>query len=145
MAIPGQYQISNFTSAKTVACSITRMQHSIIQFSSPLDCGTACGEVFTLKPDGEMAGDQSLDDAQSITFDTDLLSQPLEILGRPVLRLNIAIDKPVGNIIARLNDVRPDGVVSRISLGTLNLAHRNGNEFPSEMKPGQHETVEIPA
>ena len=116
---------------------------SEVRFSSPLDCGTACGEVFTLKPDAEMAGDQHLDDAQSLTFDTAEIDEAIEILGRPLLRLNIAIDKPVGNIIVRLNDVRPDGVVFRVSLGTLNLTHRNSNEFPENMKPGQFETVQI--
>ena len=110
---------------------------------SPLDCGTASGEIFTLKPEGELPGDQRLDDACSLVFDSEKIDQPIEILGRPKLRLKIAIDKPAGNIIVRLNDIHPDGVVNRVSWGVLNLAHRNGNENPQPMIPGQSETVEI--
>ncbi len=110
---------------------------------SPLDCGTACGEIFTLKPESEMPGDQRRDDAGSLVFDTMRLEQPLEILGRPTLRLAVSVDKPLANIIVRLNDIHPDGVVSRVSWGVLNLAHRHGNEAPEAMTPGKQETIEI--
>ena len=110
---------------------------------SPLDCGTACGEIFTLKPESEMPGDQRLDDAGSLVFDTVELAQSVEILGRPKLRFKVTVDKPIANIIVRLNDIHVDGVVSRVSWGVLNLTHRNGNENPQPMVPGQAETVEI--
>lgn len=110
---------------------------------SPLDCGTASGEIFTLKPEGELPADQRLDDACSLVFDSAKLHRPVEILGRPKLRFKIAIDKPAGNIIVRLNDIHSGGVVNRVSWGVLNLAHRNGNENPQPMVPGQFETVEI--
>ena len=114
-----------------------------LTLSSPLDCGTACGEIFTLKPESEMPGDQRLDDAGSLVFDTAELTQAVEILGRPRLRLNISVDKPLANLIVRLNDIHPDGVVSRVSWGVLNLAHRNGNENPQPMAPGKAEKIEI--
>ncbi len=114
-----------------------------ISLRSPLDCGTACGEIFTLKPESEMPGDQGLDDAVSLIFDTDELDQPIEILGRPKLCLNISVDKPLANIIVRLNDIHPDGIVNRVSWGVLNLAHRDGNENPQPMTPGITEAVEI--
>lgn len=110
---------------------------------SPLDCGTASGDIFTLKPDSSLPGDQRLDDAGSLVFDTPELEQPIEILGRPKLRLKISVDKPLANIIVRLNDIHADGVVTRVSWGVLNLSHRNGNEHPEPMEPGKAETVEI--
>ncbi len=110
---------------------------------SPLDCGTACGEIFTLKPESEMPGDQRLDDAGSLVFDTSRLDQPIEILGRPKLCFKITVDKPLANIIVRLNDIHPDGVITRVSWGVLNLAHRNGNEMPEAMTPGKIEAIEI--
>ncbi len=110
---------------------------------SPLDCGTTCGDIFTLKPESEMPGDQRQDDAGSLVFDTTRLHQPIEILGRPKLCLKIAVDKPLANIIVRLNDIHPGGVVNRVSWGVLNLAHRNGNENPEPMIPGETETIEI--
>jgi putative CocE/NonD family hydrolase len=111
--------------------------------SSPQDCGTACGEFFTIRPDGEMPADQRRDDSGSLVFDSGKLHQPVEILGRPKLRLKIAIDKPLGNIAVRLNDIHPNGDVSRVSWGVLNLAHRNGNENPQPMIPGESVSVEI--
>ena len=110
---------------------------------SPIDCGTNCGEFSTLKPESEMPGDQRLDDAGSLVFDSSKLYQPIEILGRPKLRIKISVDRPMANIIVRLNDIHPGGVVNRVSWGALNLAHRNGNENPQAMTPGKTETVEI--
>jgi len=111
--------------------------------SSPQDCGTACGEFFTVRPDGELPADQRRDDSGSLVFDSGKLHQPIEILGRPKLRLKISIDKPLGNIAVRLNDIHPNGEVSRVSWGVLNLAHRGGNENPQPMVPGEAVAVEI--
>jgi hypothetical protein len=111
--------------------------------ASPQDCGTACGEFFTIRPDGEMPADQRRDDSGSLVFDSGKLHQPVEILGRPKLRLRIKIDKPLGNIAVRLNDIHPNGDVSRVSWGVLNLAHRHGSENPQPMTPGVAESVEI--
>ncbi len=110
---------------------------------SPLDCGTASGEFFTLKPESEMPGDQRIDDAGSLVFDTQELDQPIEVLGRAKLHLKITVDKPQANIIVRLNDIHIGGEVSRVSWGVLNLSHRHGNENPTPMVPGKTETIEV--
>jgi putative CocE/NonD family hydrolase len=110
---------------------------------SPQDCGTSSGEVFTLKPESDMPGDQRHDDSGSLVFETSKLHKSIEILGRPKLRLSVAINQTAGNIVVRLNDVHPDRSVSRVSWGVLNLAHRNGNENPEPMTPGQAEMIEI--
>jgi len=111
--------------------------------ASPQDCGSSCGEFFTIRPDGEMPSDQRRDDSGSLVFDSGKLHQPIEILGRPRLRLKLSIDKPLGNIAVRLNDIHPNGEVSRVSWGVINLAHRDGNENPQAMTPGQPESIEI--
>ncbi|MDJ0776887.1 MAG: CocE/NonD family hydrolase [Gammaproteobacteria bacterium] len=111
--------------------------------ASPQDTGSSCGEFFTVRPDGEMATDQRRDDSGSLVFDSSTLHQPVEILGRPKLRLKISIDKPFGNIAVRLSDINPGGAVTRVSWGVLNLAHRNGNEWPQPMVPGEFVSVEI--
>ena len=110
---------------------------------SPQDCGTACGEIFTLKPESEMPGDQRIDDAGSLVFETSMLHKSIEILGRPKLRLTVTLDQPAGNIAVRLNDVHPDRTVTRVSWGVLNLAHRNGTENPKPMTAGKPECIEI--
>ena len=123
---------------------LKRSEHTeLLSICSPIDCGTACGEVFALKPESELPADQRLDDAGSLVFDTACLYEAVEILGRPKLSLHIAVDRPLANIAVRLNDVRPEGTVSRVSWGVLNLAHRHGNEHPEPMVPGKFEAVEI--
>lgn len=104
---------------------------------SPEDTGTMAGEWFTLKPDAEMAGDQRLDDAGSLTFETEPLKVPLELLGFPTLRLTLTPKAASGNLVARLVDVHPTGEATRISFGVLNLAHRDGNAEPAALVPGE--------
>jgi putative CocE/NonD family hydrolase len=111
--------------------------------SSPQDCGSSCGEFFTLRPDGEMPSDQRRDDSGSLVFDSGKLHRSVEILGRPKIRLRVTIDKPLGNIAVRLSDIHPDGVVARVSWGVINLAHRNSNENPEPMTPGKPEDIEL--
>ena len=111
--------------------------------ASPQNCGTSCGEFFTIKPDGEMPTDQRRDDSASLVFDSGKLHQSIEILCRPRLRLKLSIDKPLGNIAVRLNDIHHNGDVSRVSWGVINLAHRDGNVNPQPMTPGQSESIEI--
>lgn len=115
----------------------------LLSICSPLDCGTASGEIFTLKPDADMQSDQRIDDAGSLCFDTEILGEAIEILGRPIIRLRVAIDKPLGNLAVRLIDVHPDGVGFRVSWGAINLAHRNGNEHPVPMTPGEYADIEL--
>ncbi|AXX96787.1 hypothetical protein BAR1_01865 [Profundibacter amoris] len=56
------------------------------------------------------------------------MDRPLAITGAPVIRLMLTSETPVAQIAVRLNDVHPDGKVSRITYGVLNLTHRNGSE-----------------
>ena len=110
---------------------------------SPLDTGTASGEWFTLKPDAEMAGDQRIDDAGSLTFETAPLTQAVDYLGQPVLTVELACDADWANLAVRLVDIHPDGSATRVTFGVLNLAHRNGNAEPQPMEKGKKTRVEL--
>ncbi len=110
---------------------------------SPQDCGTAGGEIFSLKADSELPGDQRIDDAGSLVFESAPLTDAIEILGAPILTLSVSIDQPYGNLIARLIDVHPDGLSHRVSWVALNLAHRNNNERPVNMTPGKSERITL--
>ena len=105
--------------------------------SSPQDCGTMGGEYFTLSPVGDLPADQRADDAGSLVFTTDPLSEAVEILGRPDITLSVAIDAPNGTLAVRLMDVHPDGASQRVSFGVLNLANREGDARPAAVTPGQ--------
>ena len=88
--------------------------------------GEWCGHG--LDPDGPT--DQREDDGNSVVFDSEPLNTSLEILGAPVLQLRLSSDKPNAFIVARLNDVAPDGASTRVTYGLLNLTHRNSHEHP---------------
>ena len=110
---------------------------------SPLDCGVDSGEYFTQDVVYSLAGDQRCDDGLSLCFETPPLETPLDVAGAPKLHLRVAIDAPVGNLIARLVDVHSDNTSHRVSLGVLNLTHRDGSETPNPMTPGETTSVTI--
>ena len=110
---------------------------------SPLDTGTASGEFFTLKPDAEMALDQRGDDAGSMVLETAMLEEDIDILGRPVMAVQIACDGDWANLCARLVDVHPDGTATRVSFGVLNLAHRDGYENPKAIPRSEKTTIRL--
>jgi hypothetical protein len=122
--------------AGIVQVAVTK-QADIVPFPvfvrSKLDTGTTAGEWFTLKPDAEIAGDQGVDDEKSYTLETETFTQAQEYLGLPEIEMTLRSQAPVANLIIRLVDVHPDGKATRISFGVLNLAHRNGNEFPQAL------------
>jgi hypothetical protein len=76
-------------------------------------------------------------------FETQPLDAHIEILGAPVVILEITADKPIANLIVRLCDVHPDGASLRVSYGILNLAHRDGHEMPAPLIPGRRYRVRI--
>ncbi len=113
---------------------------------SPLTTGLSSGEwcAYGLgKIAPELALDQRCDDAGSLVYDGKPLAAPIVILGRPVVRLKLAADKPQAQIAVRLNAIHPDGSVERITYGLLNLSHRDSHEKPKPMKRGQLTDVAV--
>jgi uncharacterized protein len=96
------------------------------------DAGAWC--PFGGAPD--QAGDQREDDAYSLVFDTTSLDASIEMLGAPIVTLDIASDEPIANLTVRLCDVHPSGASLRISYGVLNLTHRDGHETPTPLVAG---------
>jgi uncharacterized protein len=91
----------------------------------------------------DQAGDQQVDDARSLVFDTVPLTTRMEILGPPIVTLDVAADRPLANLAVRLCDVRPDGTSLRVSYGILNLAHRDSHETPTPLVPGRRYRLRI--
>ena len=114
-----------------------------IAFSSPHTLGTRAGEWCGFGADGEAPRDQRVDDGGSLVFDSDPLPQALDLLGAPVVELDVASDQPVAFLVARLCDVDPKGRSSRISYAILNLCHRDSHEYPEHLEPGTYYRVRI--
>ncbi len=111
--------------------------------SSPESTGSHAGTwcPHGLAPDEP--GDQREEDAKSLVFDTEPLPARLEILGAPVVELEISADRPEAKLAVRLCDVHPDGASTRVSYGILNLTHRESHEHPTPLEPGRRYKVRI--
>jgi hypothetical protein len=105
--------------------------------------GAHAGEWCPFGYGGDQADDQTDDDRRSLTFDTPPLAEPFDILGAPVVTLEVSSDKPVAAIAVRLCDVCPSGEVLRVSYGILNLTRRDGLDTPSPLTPGRDYRVRI--
>jgi len=108
-----------------------------LSFRSPQTTGLRGGEWCGFGVDGEMPPDQRPDDGGSLVFDSDPLDERIEVLGAPVLELEVASDRPVALLAARLCDVAPDGSSLRVSYGLLNLCQRDSREAPEPLEPGR--------
>ncbi|WP_170607157.1 CocE/NonD family hydrolase [Ruegeria arenilitoris] len=105
--------------------------------SSPQHCGMESGEFCAIWLGPDMPGDQRADDALSVCFDGPGLTEDLDIVGAPRVRLSLSSDKPQAQVVVRLNHVHPDGASARITYGVLNLTHRNDHARPKALAPGQ--------
>jgi len=56
----------------------------------------------------DFPGDQRTEDGQSLTFDSTPLDEPTEILGQPLVRLELSVNRPRAMVAVRLCDVAPD-------------------------------------
>jgi uncharacterized protein len=104
-------------------------------------CPSGGGAVKDL--DIELPFDQRVDDARSLVFDSAPLTDAIEILGAPVLTMDVAVDKPVAFVAVRLNEVRPTGESTRVTYGILNLCQRDSDENPTELVPGRKYRVSV--
>lgn len=103
-----------------------------------LTCGQSCGEFFPFGfGPGELPDDQSCDDALSLCFDSAPTETGRDMLGAPNVRLRIAADGHRAQIVVRLCDLRPDGSSALITMGLLNLRHRDGFEEARNRTPGE--------
>src|SRR6185369_1623903 len=91
----------------------------------------------------DQAGDQREDDRQSLVFETAVLDQAIEILGAPILAIEVASDRAIANLAVRLCDVHPSGESLRVSYGVLNLSHRDGHERPALLVAGERYQIRI--
>jgi putative CocE/NonD family hydrolase len=117
-----------------------------LTIKSPQTTGIAGGEWCPYGLGGigpELPTDQRVDDAHSLVFDGEILTAPCEILGQPAASLELESDRPVAQLTLRLCDVAPDGAVTRVTYGVLNLTHRDSHADPEPLEPGKRYRVNI--
>lgn len=97
---------------------------------------------YTPKP-VDYPGDQRIDDARSLIFDSSPIDERIEILGAAIAELQLSVDKPVAFLMVRLNELTPDGVSRRVTYGVLNLCHRESHETPTPLEPGKRYRIHL--
>jgi hypothetical protein len=86
---------------------------------------------------GSVTPDQQPMDDHSLVYDSEPLGASLEILGRPVAKLNVSADATRANWVVRISDVAPDGQVTQVAGAAFNGTHRNSAREPEDIVPGE--------
>jgi uncharacterized protein len=92
-------------------------------------------------PWGQSA-DQRPDEARSLTYTWEPLTEDLELFGHPVLRVTVTCDRPTAYLSAKITDVFPDGSSSLVVRGMANLAYREPGEA-TPVTPGEQVELEL--
>ena len=104
---------------------------------SPLRLGMFAGKWCSYSAPPDLPGDQRDEDGGALIFETEPLSEKLEIIGMPLAEFTVSVDKPVAMLAVRLSDIRSDGKATRVTYGVLNLTHYQSREHPEYIQPGK--------
>ncbi|MFF3378730.1 CocE/NonD family hydrolase [Streptomyces sp. NPDC002680] len=110
---------------------------------SPQHTGLDAGRFFPFGNASDLPPDQREEDGRSVCFDSPVLEERVEILGRPRVRLRLDSATSRAHVIARLCDVAPDGSSTLVTRGVLNLLSRQGRDKAVQWSPGTYEDVEF--
>ncbi len=118
-------------------------QAHALTVQSPLSVGFFAGKWCSYAAGPDQPFDQREEDGGALVFDTDVLTEPVELLGAPALTMTFTVNRPVAQAAVRLTDLAPDGKATRTTYGLLNLTHRNSHEAPEYLEPGREYTARI--
>jgi putative CocE/NonD family hydrolase len=121
----------------------TETGKEIRNLQSPLGLGLFAGKWCSYAAAPDLPHDQRQEDGGALVFDSEPLQQAIEILGAPVVELEVIPDKPVAMLAVRLSDVALDNKATRVTYGLLNLTHRDSSENPQPLEPGKQYRVRI--
>jgi hypothetical protein len=82
-------------------------------------------------------------DDHSLVYDSEPLTEQIEILGRPIARLNVSADATRANWVVRISDVAPDGQVTQVGGAAFNGTHRNSAREPEDIVANEVFPLEI--
>lgn len=92
---------------------------------------------------GDLPADQRLENGKSVVFTSEPFTETMELLGHPVFNAELSSDQENALLTVRLCDKAPTGESTLISWGMLNLTHRNSDENPEPLEPGEKYKVAI--
>lgn len=120
-----------------------RIPERPLRIQSPLSVGLFAGKWCSYAAGPDLAHDQREEDGGALVFDSASLEETIEILGAPVVELDLQADQPVAMVAVRLSDVAPDDKATRVTYGLLNLTHRNSREHPEYLNPEERYRVRV--
>jgi uncharacterized protein len=110
---------------------------------SPLSVGQFAGKWCSYNAPPDLPYDQREEDGGSLVFTSRALTEALEVLGAPIVELDLSVDRPCAQVIVRLSDIGPDGESTRVSYGVLNLTHHAGPDAPQDLVPGERRLAQV--
>ena len=120
-----------------------KAEDSVLSLQSPLSNGLFAGKWCSYSATPDLPHDQREEDGGALVFTTAPLQETLEILGAPVVELELSANQPVAMVAVRLSDMRPDNKVTRVTYGVLNLTHRDSHAQPAPLEPGKTYRVRV--
>lgn len=139
--LPGRWVGDTGWPSKNVATIAYALRGGPQTVRSPQQTGLDAGRLVPFGNDADLPPDQRDEDAKSVSFEFPVEDAPIEILGRPRVKLRIRMDVPHGQAIVRLCDVTPDGASTLVTRGVLNLSARHGRDRSDDWTPGATEDV----
>ncbi|WP_030926314.1 CocE/NonD family hydrolase [Streptomyces sp. NRRL B-24720] len=139
--LPGRWVGDTGWPSKNVTTVAYALQGGPQTVRSPQQTGLDAGRLVPFGNDADLPPDQRDEDAKSVSFEFPVEDVPLEILGRPRVKLRIRMDVPRGQVIVRLCEVTPDGASTLVTRGALNLSARHGRDRSDDWTPGATEDV----
>jgi uncharacterized protein len=110
---------------------------------SPLTVGLFAGKWCSYSATPDLPHDQREEDGGALVFESPPLEEPMEIIGSPVVELELSSNRPVAMVAVRLSDTAPDDQAIRVTYGLLNLTHRDSHEHPEALEPGETYRVRV--
>lgn len=106
---------------------------SPLLLASPETAGCAAPAwcAYGIGADGAL--DQNREAGLMRFFESEPLTEDMELFGFPLLRVRVSSATEQANLAATLSMVAPDGAATLAGFGILNLTHRNGSAAPQPM------------
>jgi putative CocE/NonD family hydrolase len=136
---PRTYKLAEYRLVKESA----QVQSAGLSLQSPLSNGLFAGKWCSYSATPDLPHDQREEDGGALLFTTEPFEEDFEILGAPVVELELSASRPVAMVSVRLSDMRPDNKVTRVTYGLLNLTHRDSHAAPTALEPGKRYRVRV--
>ncbi|SNR55773.1 hypothetical protein SAMN06265360_11015 [Haloechinothrix alba] len=137
-------RLAHFTlGVNSICLGSEQVEETPLDVESPLSVGQFAGKWCSYNAPPDQPYDQREEDGGSLVFDSAVLTNRHEILGSPVVNLDVAASAPNAMVTVRLSDIAPDGQATRVSYGLLNLTHRDSHAEPEPLEPGRRYSVSV--